>query len=91
LHIPVVGAGPPVVSAREALEAKLRGSAGDPAGSGLPELESALWTFLTNGKSREFLLRVFGCTQQLLDAERFYVRIGRRIGEGRNTERSSRF
>ena len=64
------------VSARDALAAKLRGSAGDLDSSGLPDLESALWEFLTNGKSREFLIRVVERTQKLLDAERFYVRIG---------------
>src|ERR1017187_5407596 len=64
------------VSARDALAAKLRGSAGDLDSSGLPDLESALWAFLTNGKSREFLIRVVERTRKLLDAERFYVRIG---------------
>jgi len=42
----------------------------------LPDLESALWSFLTNGKSRAFLIRVLDRTRKLLDAERFYVRIG---------------
>ena len=64
------------VSARDALAAKLHGSAGDLTSSGLPELESALWTFLTNCKSREFLTRVLERTRKLLGAERFYVRIG---------------
>jgi GTP-binding protein EngB required for normal cell division len=64
------------VSARDALAAKLHGSVGDLTSSGLPELESALWTFLTNGKSREFLTRVLERTRKLLGAERFYVRIG---------------
>jgi GTP-binding protein EngB required for normal cell division len=64
------------VSARDALAAKLNGSDADLASSGLPDLESALWEFLTNGKSREFLIRVVERTGKLLDAERFYVRIG---------------
>jgi GTP-binding protein EngB required for normal cell division len=64
------------VSARDALAAKMHGSSGDLTSTGLPDLESALWNFLTNGKSREFLIRVFDRARKLLDAERFYVRIG---------------
>jgi GTP-binding protein EngB required for normal cell division len=64
------------VSARDALAAKLRGSVGDLTVSGLPELESALWTFLTDAKSREFLTGVYGRAERLQEAERFYVRIG---------------
>jgi hypothetical protein len=68
----------------------LRGSAADLTSSGLPDLESALWAFLTNGKSREFLVRVLERTRKLLDAERFYVRIGqagRANGEARGARR----
>jgi len=75
------------VSARDALAAKLRGSTGDLAASGLPELESALWMFLTNGKSREFLTRVLERSRKLLDAERFYIRIRQ---AGRDGEANSR-
>jgi GTP-binding protein EngB required for normal cell division len=64
------------ISARDALAAKLQDSAGDLDSSGLPDLESALWAFLTDGKSREFLIRIVERTRKLLDAERFYVRIG---------------
>jgi len=64
------------VSARDALAAKMHGSSGDLTSTGLPDLESALWDSLTNGKNREFLTRVFDRTQKLLDAERFYIRIG---------------
>jgi GTP-binding protein EngB required for normal cell division len=64
------------ISARDALAAKLQDSAGNLDSSGLPDLESALWAFLTNGKSREFLIRIVERTRKLLDAERFYVRIG---------------
>ena len=77
------------VSARDALAAKLRGSAGDLTASGLPELESALSVFLTNGKSREFLARILERSRKLLDAERFYVRIwqARRVnGEARSRQ-----
>jgi GTP-binding protein EngB required for normal cell division len=66
-----------VVSARDALAAKLRGSVGDLTVSGLPELESALWTFLTEAKSREFLTGVYSRAERLQEAERFYVRIGK--------------
>ncbi len=71
------------VSARDALAAKLHASAGDLTFTGLPDLESALWEFLTNGKSREFLTRLLDRTRKLLDAERFYVRVGLVSGEVR--------
>ena len=77
------------VSARDALAAKLRGSDDELASSGLPELESALWLFLTNGKSREFLTRILERSRKLLDAERFYIRIwqaGRLDGEAHNRQ-----
>ena len=77
------------VSARDALAAKLRGSVGDLTSSGLPELESALWIFLTDRKSREFLTRILERSRKLLDSERFYVRIWqpRRVnGEARSRQ-----
>jgi small GTP-binding protein len=47
-----------MVSARDALEAKSRRDANALAATGLPDLERVLTTFLTEEKSREFLLRV---------------------------------
>jgi ribosome biogenesis GTPase A len=46
------------ISARDALEAKVRGSSERLAASGLPELERSLVQFLTTEKARSFLLRV---------------------------------
>jgi len=71
------------LSARDALDAKLAGSKQGLDTSGLPDFESALWVFLTEGKSREFLTRIAGRTGKLLDEERFYLSIAE-AGAGRN-------
>lgn len=65
------------VSARDALAAKLHGAAPDLTATGLTDLESALWEYLTDHKSREFLGRVHDRARRLLDSERLYVSFGR--------------
>ena len=76
------------VSARDALAAKLNGSGGDLSATGLPGLESALWEFLTKGKSREFLIRVLGRARKLMDSERLYVTIGQVNGDAQNARKA---
>ena len=83
------------LSARDALDAKLTGSKQGLEASGLPDFESALWVFLTEAKSREFLTRIAGRTGGLLDAEQLYVSIGeaatgRRGGFKERAEKISR-
>jgi ribosome biogenesis GTPase A len=67
------------VSARGALEAKVRGDAERLAGSGLPQLERTLVGFLTSEKSRSFLLRMCDRAERLMAHQRLDVELGRRV------------
>jgi hypothetical protein len=65
------------ISARDALEAKVRGSSERLAASGLPELEGSLVQFLTAEKARSFLLRVGSRAERVLAWQRFDLELGR--------------
>jgi hypothetical protein len=54
------------ISARSALDGKLRGDDVSERGSGLPEFEAALSDFLANEQGRRFLLRILDRTVALL-------------------------
>ena len=64
------------VSARDALEARERGSAERLVESGLPELEQALVGFLTGEKARSFLLAVGSRAEILLAQLRLDLELG---------------
>jgi GTPase SAR1 family protein len=81
LHQRLDGAVPTLfpISAKEGLEAKLRGDSEGLSTSGLPRLEAALTAFLTVGKSREFLFQVARRADELLAGQKHDLLLSQRL------------
>jgi GTP-binding protein EngB required for normal cell division len=69
------------VSARDGLAAKLANQPDLVAASGLGELEKSLIEFMTSEKSREFLVRLVGRTEGLLQKQRAELHLRQRAQE----------